>query len=94
MKKHIIEYVQSCLPYQQDKARRHKQYGLLSPLELPYAPWQSISMDFITSLPLSNNCDEIWVIVDRYTKMAHFVPLTVSAKTAADLAKVFAREVL
>ena len=50
-------------------------------------------MDFITSLPLSNNCDEIWVIVDRYTKMAHFVPLTVGAKTAADLAKVFAREV-
>lgn len=93
MKRTIIEYVQSCLPCQQDKARRHKQYGLLSPLELPYAPWQSISMDFITGLPLSGGCDEIWVIVDRYTKMAHFVALAVGSKTAADLARVFAREV-
>ena len=60
-------------------------------MELPYAPWQSIAMDFITELPLSEGCDQLWVIVDRFTKMAHFIPLR--EKTAADLAIVFAREV-
>ena len=50
-------------------------------------------MDFITGLPLSNGCGEVWVIIDRYTKTAHFMPLTVGAKTAADLARIFANEV-
>ncbi len=93
MKAEIVEYIQSCPTCQQDKAKRHKQYGLLSPLELPHAPWQSISMDFITGLPVSRGCDELWVIVDRFTKMAHFVPLEVGSKTAADLARIFAREI-
>ena len=92
----VIAYVQSCLDCQHIKARRHKSYGMLSPLELPYAPWQSISMDFITSLPLSDNCDncdELWVIVDRFSKIAHFIQLQVGHKSAADLAKTFAKEI-
>ena len=93
MKRTIIEYIQSCLPCQQNKARRHRKYGLLSPLELPHAPWTSLSMDFITGLPLSSGCDEVWVIVDRFTKMAHFIPLAVGGKTAADLARIFAKEI-
>jgi hypothetical protein len=48
-------------------------------------------MDFITGLPVSDEADEIWVIVDRYTKMAHFVPLKIGSKTAADLARIFAK---
>jgi hypothetical protein len=51
MDQEIIEYVRSCLECQKDKASRHKPYGLLSPLELPYAPWTSIAMDFITVTP-------------------------------------------
>jgi len=66
---------------------------MLHPLELPYAPWQSIAMDFITDLPLSDGCDQLWVVVDRFTKMAHFIPLQQTAKTASDLVKIFAREV-
>jgi len=50
-------------------------------------------MDFITDLPLSNGHDSIWVIVDRFTKMAHFVPLKSDAKKASDLARIFLREV-
>ena len=69
------------------------RYGLLSPLELPNTPWTSISMDFITGLLAPEGAVEIWVIVDRYTKMAHFVPLKTGAKTAAVLARIFAREV-
>jgi len=48
-------------------------------------------MDFITELPKSKECDQLWVIIDRFTKMAPFIPLR--EKTAADLAVVFAREI-
>ena len=93
MNERIIDFVRSCPKCQQNKASRHQPYGLTSPLELPYAPWQSIAMDFITELPLSDNCDQLWVVIDRFTKMAHFLPLPRDGKTATDLARVFAREV-
>jgi hypothetical protein len=93
MDQEIIEYVRSCLECQKDKATRHKPYGLLSPLELPYAPWTSIAMDFITDLPLSEDCDQLWVIIDRFTKMAHFIPLKKDQKTAEHLVMIFAREI-
>lgn len=69
------------------------RYGLVSPLGLPHAPWTSTSMDPTTGLLAPEGAVEIWVIVDRYTKMAHFVPLKTGAKKAADLARIFAREV-
>jgi len=93
MNQRIIDFVRSCPECQRNKASRHQPYGLSSPLELPYAPWQSIAMDFITELPLSEGCDQLWVIIDRFTKMAHFLPLRKEGKTAADLAVIFAREV-
>jgi cytochrome b len=89
----IIEYMRSCLECQKDKTTCHKPYGLLSPLELPYALWMSIAMDFITDLPLSENCDQLWVIVDRFTKMAHFIPLKKDQKIVEHLVRIFAREI-
>jgi hypothetical protein len=50
-------------------------------------------MDFITDLPLSEGCDQLWVIIDRYTKMAHFIPLKKKNKKSEDLATIFAREI-
>jgi len=50
-------------------------------------------MDFITDLPLSDECDQLWVVVDRFTKMAHFIPLPKEGKSASDLARTFTREV-
>jgi transposase InsO family protein len=50
-------------------------------------------MDFITNLPESTGCDQLWVVVDRFTKMAHFIPLQKDGKTTADLAKIFAKEI-
>jgi len=91
MNEGIIDFVRSCPKCQQNKTSRHQPYGLSSRLKLPYAPWQSIAMDFITELPVSEECDQLWVIIDRFTKMAHFIPLR--EKTAADLAIIFAREV-
>ena len=90
---HIKKYIQACPACQRDKTRRHRRYGLLSPLELPYAPWQSIALDFITDLPRSNNCTELWVVIDRFSKMVHFIPLEQDKKNAEDLAWIFAREV-
>jgi len=48
-------------------------------------------MDFVTVLPISEGCDQLWVIIDRFTRMAHFIPL--GEKTTADLAIIFTREV-
>jgi len=93
MDEHIIDFVRSCPECQKNKAARHQPYGLLNPLELPYTPWQSIAMDFITDLPSSDGCDQLWVVIGRFTKMAHFIPLPTSGKTASDLARIFACEI-
>jgi hypothetical protein len=49
-------------------------------------------MDFITDLPLSEDSDQLWVIVDRFMKMAHFIPLKKDQKTAEYLVRIFTRE--
>ena len=92
MNQRIIDFVRSCPECQQNNAARQQPYGLSSPLGFPYAPWQSIAMDFITELPLSEECDQLWVVIDRYTKMAHFLPLRKEGKTVADLAVIIAWE--
>ena len=93
MEKQIIDFVQSCPECQKNKATRHPPCGLSSPLELTYAPWQSIAMDLITELPLSEDCDQLWVVINRFTKMAHFLLLPKDRKTATELAVTFAREI-
>jgi transposase InsO family protein len=89
----IKEWVGACHVCQKNKSPRHTRFGLLQPLETPYSPWRSISMDFITDLPLSDGCSSIWVIVDRFTKMAHFIPLKSDKKKTVDLAKIFLRDI-
>jgi hypothetical protein len=64
-------------------------YGLLSLLELAYALWQRIFIDFIVDLPKLNEHTQICVIVDRFTKMAHLISLKDDAKWSKDLAKIF-----
>jgi hypothetical protein len=60
---------------QQTKHENFKPLGLFQPLKIPQGAWQDISMDFIEGLPKSAGYDVILVIVDRYTKYAHFIPL-------------------
>jgi putative transposase len=93
MDQEIIEYIRSCLECQKDKATCYKPYGLLLPLELPYTPWISIAIDFITDLPLSEDCNQLWVIVDSFTKMGHFILLKKEQKTAEYLVRIFAHEI-
>ncbi|XP_050889144.1 uncharacterized protein LOC127094344 [Lathyrus oleraceus] len=58
------------------KIEHQKSSGLLQPLSIPEWKWDSISMDFVPGLPRTqSNCEAIWVIVDKLTKSAHFIPI-------------------
>lgn len=81
-------YVSQCEDCNRNKAPRHKPLGLLQPLPIPDTPWTSISMDYIVKLPISNGYDSILVIVDRLTKMAHFIPCK-EAMPTEDFARLF-----
>ncbi|XP_071680377.1 uncharacterized protein [Lolium perenne] len=70
------------------KAEHQRPAGLLQPLKVPEWKWEEVGMDFITGLPKSQRGhDSIWVIVDRLTKVAHFIPVNVrySGAKLADL---------
>jgi hypothetical protein len=85
MRKTISRYVRNCHTCTRIKPARHAPFGLLRPLEVPQRRWNSVSMDFIVGLPLSQNYDALLVVVDRLSKMAHFTPTTTSV-TAKELA--------
>jgi len=75
MERNVRKYCSECDICQRTKAPRHVKYGLLHPLELACKPWTHISTDYITDLPESEGATIILVVVDRFTKMAHFVPI-------------------
>jgi transposase InsO family protein len=74
MNKLLREYVKSCDTCARSKAPRHCPFGLLQPLPILSQPWGSIAMHFITDLPTVRAKNSILVVVDRLTKMAHFIP--------------------
>jgi len=92
MDENITKYVRSCDVCQRNKVIRHKNYGLLEPLEVPMRPWTAISIDFIVGLPKSNGYTKIWVIVDRFSKIAHFIPLR-TEEHIKKLALTFVKEI-
>ncbi|GJT04399.1 putative reverse transcriptase domain-containing protein, partial [Tanacetum coccineum] len=76
MKADIATYVSKCLTCTRVKAEHQRSSGLLVQPEIPEWKWANITMDFITKLPKSSQgFDTIWVIVDRLTKSAHFLPI-------------------
>ena len=93
MEKFIEDYVRLCPVYQKNNAACHAHYRLLQSLELAYRPWDLISMDCIIELPVSDEWSSVWVIVDRFTKMVHFIPLKDGEKGAMDLFRIFLKEV-
>ncbi|MBW0561558.1 hypothetical protein O181_101273, partial [Austropuccinia psidii MF-1] len=88
MNQFIKDYVSSSQQCSRNKNIHHKKFGLLKPLSIPSGPWNSLSMDFITKLPLSNNFDSILVVVDRFSKMEIFIP-AYGTITSLDLAQIF-----
>ncbi|KAJ3495813.1 hypothetical protein NLJ89_g10573 [Agrocybe chaxingu] len=85
---YIRRYVAACDTCNRTKIPRHKPYGLLRPLDIPERPWKSISMDFVVKLPKSHGYDSIFVVCDRFTRAAHFIPCLESL-SAPDLAWIF-----
>ena len=92
MDQEVEEYVCSCDSCQRNKATRHKKYGLLDPLDIPNRPWDDISMDFIVGFPESSGLMKICVVVDRFSKMAHFIPLFTDTPIN-EIANIFLREI-
>ncbi|GJV21993.1 putative reverse transcriptase domain-containing protein [Tanacetum coccineum] len=76
MKADIATYVSKCLTCAKVKAEHQRPSGLLVQPAIPEWKWDNIMIDFITKLPKSSQgFDTIWVIVDRLTKSAHFLPI-------------------
>jgi hypothetical protein len=61
------------------KVEHQKPDGLLQPLKIPEWKWEEIRMDFIVGLPhTQTGYDLIWIIVDRLTKVAHFISVEIT----------------
>ncbi|GKC05984.1 putative reverse transcriptase domain-containing protein [Tanacetum coccineum] len=94
MKADIATYVSKCLTCSKVKAEHQKPSGLLVQPEIPQWKWEKITMDFITKLPkTSSGYDTIWVIVDRLTKSAHFLPMK-ETDSMERLTRLYLKEVV
>ena len=93
MSREVEGYVRTCDICQRTQTPRHKPYGEMQPLPKPTRPWSDITMDFIVGLPPSSTSpgtayDSILTVVDRYTKMAKYIPVKKTID-APQLAEVF-----
>nr|GFA86456.1 putative reverse transcriptase domain-containing protein [Tanacetum cinerariifolium] len=90
----IATYIRKCLTSAKVKAEHQRSSGLLQQLEIPVWKWKRFTMDFITKLPRTQTgYDLIWVIVDRLTKSAHFIPVNEKFKTKK-LARIYLKEIV
>ncbi|WVZ97571.1 hypothetical protein U9M48_043097 [Paspalum notatum var. saurae] len=89
MKRAVAEYVAICDTCQCVKAEHQRPAGLLQPLKVLEWKWEEITMDFIVSLPRTQKgYNSIWVVVDRLTKVAHFIPVN-TTYSGAKLAELY-----
>jgi hypothetical protein len=89
MKKDVAAHVALCDICQRVKAEYQRPTGLLQPLKVPEWKWEEIGMDFIVGLPRTRDgYDSRWVIVDRLTKVAHFIPVK-TTYTGVKLAELY-----
>ncbi|GJS27948.1 reverse transcriptase domain-containing protein, partial [Tanacetum coccineum] len=94
MKAIIAEYVGKCLTCSRVKAECQKPSGLLVQPEIPMWKWERITMDFVSKLPKTSTVhDTIWVIVDRLTKSAHFIP-TRATESMETLTRLYIKEIV
>ncbi|GJP47495.1 hypothetical protein CLOM_g6682 [Closterium sp. NIES-68] len=90
----VQKFVTSCDTCQRMKSSKQKKAGLLQPLPVPEQPWQVVSLDFITALPpTSSGHDAILVVVDKFSKMGHFIPTHTTARTE-ETAQLFVRYII
>src|SRR6266481_1805550 len=89
----IDQYCSSCGLCQVTKDSNQQPSGLLHSLPIPNRPWQSIGMDFMGLLPLSNNYDYLLVVIDHFTLQVHLLPTTTHA-TSKGVAWIFLKEIV
>ena len=89
MKREIAKYVAECDVCRRVKAEHQRPAGVLQPLPIPEWKWDEIGMDFITGLPRTKRGhNAIWVVIDRLSKVAHFLPIR-EAITTSQLADLY-----
>jgi hypothetical protein len=94
MKREITEYVIVCDSCHRIKAEHRRPADLLQPLQIPQWKWDEIEMDFIVGFPRTRTgYDSIWVVVDRLTNAAHFIPVKTTYNSAV-LAELYMSRIL
>jgi hypothetical protein len=92
MKREIAEHTAICDSCQRIKAEHQKPAGLLQPLRIPQWKWDEIGMDSLVRIPRADY-DSNWVVVDRLTKSAHFIPVKTSYISAV-LAELYMSRII
>ncbi|KAI3701816.1 hypothetical protein L6452_27177 [Arctium lappa] len=94
MKRTVASYLEKCLTCLKVKTEHQKPSRMLQQMEIPVWKWDMITMDFITKLPRTvRGHDAIWVIIDRLTKCAHFLPIS-DKYTLERLAQLYVNETM
>ncbi|GJP71846.1 hypothetical protein CLOP_g2635 [Closterium sp. NIES-67] len=90
----VQKFVTSCTTCQRMKSSKQKKANLLQPLPIPEQPWQVVRLDFITGLPtITSGHDAILVVIDKFSKMGHFIPTHTTARTE-ETAQLFVRYII
>lgn len=94
MKKDVAEFVAKCLVCQKVKIEHQRPGGLLQPLPIPAWKFDSVSMDFVMGLPnAAGGLNAVWVIVDRLTKVARFIPMK-KTWSMEQMAEAYSNEII
>lgn len=92
LKRTVQVFIEDCAVCKQAKAEQVRYPGLLQPLPVPDHSWQTVSLDFIEGLPKSSGSDCILVVVDKFSRYAHFISLA-HPFTALDVALLYLNNV-
>lgn len=89
----VAEFVRTCMTCQSNKTEALQPAGLLQPLSVPSLVWADISMDFVEALPKVHGKSVVLTVLDRFSRFAHFIPLS-HPFTAAFVACAFFQEIV